>query len=127
MKNSSHYLTLVSAAFAAALIFSPITAKAQNVTAPVVVKNPSTNSPKVKAKGEWIKGEVIHADATSIVFREQENGMSVHTFTFDPSIQDRMRAIADSGGYQYGDRIKILHQHGQTVALKISGRPSKPS
>jgi len=127
MKNSSHHLTLVSAAFAAALIFSPIATEAQNVTAPVVVKTPSQNSPKVKLKGEWIKGEVVHADANSIVFREQANGMAVHTFTFDPSIQDRMRAIADSGGYQYGDRIKILHQHGQTVALKVSGRPSKPS
>lgn len=128
MKNSSLRLALAAAGMAAAFCFSAIAAKAQEVSAPVVVRTPSQGtSSKVKAKGEWIKGEVIHADANSIVFREQANGMTVHTFTFDPSIKDRMQAIVDKGGYQYGDRVKILHQHGQTVALRVSGRPSKPS
>jgi len=50
----------------------------------------------------------------------------IHTFTFSPDLKDKMQAIVDKGGYQYGDRVKILHQAGQSVALKISGKPSKP-
>ena len=35
--------------------------------------------------------------------------------------------ISDNGGYKYGDKVKIRYQQGQTVALKIHGRPSKSS
>ena len=76
--------------------------------------------------GEWLKAEVIHADAQAIIVREEANGMMIHTFTFSPDLKDKMQAIVDKGGYQYGDRVKILHQAGQSVALKISGKPSKP-
>ena len=38
-----------------------------------------------------------------------------------------MQQIVDSGGYQYGDKVKIQYVRGQTVALKIRGKPSNPS
>jgi hypothetical protein len=36
-----------------------------------------------------------------------------------------MQRIVDQGGYQYGDRIKILYLQGQTVAIRVRGKPSK--
>ncbi len=95
--------------------------RAQNMSAPIVVK--SSTAP---AKPGWLKVEVIHADSNSMVVREQANSMMVHTFTYSPALQAAIQKIVDAGGgYQYGDKIRILRQQGQTVALRIDGRPSK--
>ena len=96
-------------------------------TAPIVVKsaNSSSNKAQTSPKGNWLKAEVIHADANEMVVREEQNGMMIHTFTYAPALQTRMQQINDSGGYQYGDKVKIRYQTGQTVALKIHGKPSK--
>lgn len=125
MKN--YRIAASLAVLAAALGISDAAARAQQVSAPVIVRGVTPAAPKAKIKGEWLKGEVIHADATSIIVRERDNAMMVHTFTIPQDLKDKMQAIVDRGGYQYGDKVKILHQHGQTVALKISGKPSKPS
>jgi len=69
--------------------------------------------------------EVIHVDSNSMVVREQANGMMIHTFTYTPELQTQIQRILNQGGYQYGDKIKILYQQGQTVALKVRGKPSK--
>jgi hypothetical protein len=84
----------------------------------------STTSPK--AKGTWLKAEVIHFDSNSIIVREEANERAIHTFTYVPKLKNKMQQISDRGGYQYGDKVKILFQPGQTVALKIVGKPSKP-
>jgi hypothetical protein len=89
------------------------------------VRTPSTVSPTVK--GNWLKAEVIHADSTTMVVREQGNSRMIHTFTFAPEIKDRMQAIYNAGGYQYGDKVRILYNPGETVARRIQGRPSKAS
>lgn len=117
----SYRIAIAFGALAAGLAFTPNCAQAQ--TAPIVVRTDA----KPRAAGrEWLKGEVIRADAQSIIVREQANGMAIHTFTFAPNIKDKMQAMLDKGGYQYGDKVRILYQQGQTVALKISGKPSKP-
>ena len=36
-----------------------------------------------------------------------------------------MQKLMDQGGYQYGDKVRILYQQGQTVALRVRGKPSK--
>jgi hypothetical protein len=101
-------------------------ARAQMDTSdPIVVRTPSTVSPTVK--GNWLKAEVIHADSTTMVVREQGNSRMIHTFTFAPEIKDRMQAIYNAGGYQYGDKVRILYNPGETVARRIQGRPSKAS
>jgi hypothetical protein len=74
---------------------------------------------------EWLKVEVIHADAVSLIVREQANGMAIHTFNFSSDLQPKMQAMLDKGGFQYGDKISILFMQGQTVALRIHGKPSK--
>ena len=111
--------TLVVAFLAAAAFISPSVA-GQTTSAPIVVKDTSSS-----AKAIWLKAEVIHADSNSMVVREQANGMMIHTFTYAPAVQGQMRKVMDQGGYQHGDKVKILCQQGQTVALRISGRPSK--
>jgi hypothetical protein len=129
----SYSIALSCAALAAALALSSTPARAQAeaaaIAAPIIVKtiDSVTSKPNANAKGEWLKGEVIHADAESIMVAEQDNERMIHTFTFSPALKDHMQSIVDRGGYQYGDRVKILHQHGQTVALKVSGKPSKPN
>jgi ribosomal protein L18 len=119
------------AALALALVLSSVPARAQApvIAAPIIVKtiDAVTSKPNTTAKGEWLKGEVIHADAESIIVAEQANERMIHTFTVSPTLKDHMQAIVDRGGYQYGDKVKILHQPGQTVALKVSGKPSKPN
>jgi hypothetical protein len=118
MKNSK----IIAASFAivAGLALNAIPAVAQLTTsAPMVVKQPSP-------KGVWMKAEVIHADRNSIMVREQATERAIHTFTYDDKIRDKMQSIMDNGGYQNGDKVKILYLPGQTVAMKIHGKPSKP-
>ncbi len=97
------------------------------VAAPIVTKVISTITPKGTPKGtSWLKAEVIFAGANSIVVREQANELVIHSFSFAPEVKDKMQAVVDKGGYQYGDKVNILYQPGQTVALRIHGKPSKP-
>jgi hypothetical protein len=116
MKSYRIFATVALAAMAVAA--APARAQVTTST-PVVVKQ---NRPRPV----WLKAEVVHADAHSIIVREQTNALAVHTFTYSPKIQDPMQQLAVQGGYQYGDKVKILYQPGDTVALKIKGKPSKP-
>ena len=97
------------------------------VAAPIITKVIKTITPKGAPAGTaWLKGEVILASANSIVVREQANELVIHSFSFSPELKDKMQAVLDKGGYQYGDKVNILYQTGQTVALRIHGKPSKP-
>ena len=122
---------LVWCTLAAGLAISAGPARAQVVesvvAAPIVTKVISTIVPKATPKGtSWLKAEVIFANANSMVVREQANEVAIHSFSFTPALKDKMQAVLDKGGYQYGDKVKILYQPGQTVALQIHGKPSKP-
>jgi hypothetical protein len=124
------YPKLRPACLIAALAILSGAARAQvspTVVAPVVVKVLNSASGSSTApKGNWLKAEVIHIDANSIVVREQANGMMIHTFTYSEQLKTAMQKFLDAGGYQYGDKVKILFKPGQTVALRVLGKPSKP-
>lgn len=108
----------IAAAMALAVVFLAAPAVAQlTMSAPVTVK-------QTAAKNVWLKAEVVHADAHSITVRERGNELAVHTFTFSDNLQGPMRQISQAGGFQYGDKVKILYKQGQTVALRIKGKPS---
>jgi hypothetical protein len=132
MKN--YRIFALSLALAAAVAISGSPARAQvaeaagtAVAAPIVTKIFNVLTPQSAPKGSnWLKAEVIHADYNSIIVREQQNGLMIHTFNFAPELKDKMQAILDKGGFQFGDKISILFMPGQTVALKIHGKPSKP-
>lgn len=101
-----------------ALAASPARAQ-MDQTSPIVVK-------QTTPKPVWLKATVIHADSNSIVVSEQGNERMIHTFTYTPEVHDKMQAIIDQGGYQFGDKVKIRYMPGQTVALRIHGKPSPP-
>jgi hypothetical protein len=123
-------------ALAAALAVGSVPARAQGletaakaIAVPIVTKIINTVLPQTQStpKGSnWMKAEVIHADSQSIIVREQQNGMMIHTYNFSPELKDKMQAILDRGGFQYGDKVSILAMPGETVALRIHGKPSKP-
>ncbi len=74
----------------------------------------------------WLKATVIHFDSRHIIVREANNERMIHTFTYATALQPKMETLQGKGGYQYGDQVKILYQGGQTVALEVHGKPSKP-
>jgi hypothetical protein len=108
---------IAGAALAAALAMT---------AAPLPAKEPQQNTNAKPGTKVWLKAEVIHADAHSIVVRDPADMRMIHTFTYAPAVQARMLEIIQQGGYRYGDKVKILYQQGQTVALEILGKPSKP-
>lgn len=130
-------------AFAASLLLASVamfsaTVWAQNgsssgITSPIVIHQAPTSAKPTSSKksssssNAWMKAEVLHSDGNSIVVAEQGNQRVIHTFTYASKVQTQMRKITDKGGYQYGDKIKILYTPGSTVALKIHGKPSKAS
>ena len=74
----------------------------------------------------WLKAEVVHADLHTIIVRERDNSMLIHTFTYSEKTQDKMNYIVENGGYQVGDQVSIRWIPGGSEALDIKGRPSKP-
>lgn len=112
-----------------AMAAGPISAQtsATKVSAPIVVHNITPPQPKKARSGTWMDAEILHADSNSMVVSEQGNERMIHTFTYAPAVKGKMQAIINSGGYQYGDKIKIKYTPGTTIALKIHGKPSKPT
>jgi hypothetical protein len=114
------------AVLAAGVAFGTTPAKGQadpvsplNTSPPIVVKQKA-------AKPIWLKAEVIHADQLSLLVREEDNGLNIHTFTYSDKAREKMQAVLDAGGYQYGDKVRIRYMPGKTEALDIQGDPSKP-
>lgn len=115
------YRLIAAATLAAGLTLGAPVRAQSSLSAPITVRSSSSKA----SKGNWLKAEVIHADLNSMVVREQGNGMMIHTFTYTPDVQARMQKVVEQGGYQYGDKVQILYQQGQTVALQVRGKPSK--
>lgn len=107
-------LTLI---LAAAPAFAQVTMSATTSATPMTVK-------QAAPKNVWLKAEVVHADRHSMVVREQGKPLALHTFTYSANLQNAMEQVADAGGYQNGDKVKILYKQGETVALRIKGKPS---
>jgi hypothetical protein len=114
------------AVLAAGIALSSAPAKAQgdpvtplNTNSPIIVKQKT-------AKPVWLKAEVIHADQLSLLVREEDNGLNIHTFTYSDKAREKMQTVLEAGGYQYGDKIQIRYMPGKTEALDIRGGPSKP-
>jgi hypothetical protein len=107
-------------ALAIALAFPAVPVRAQGNARSTSVAKEHT------PKAVWMKGEVIRVDDYSLTVRERDNPLALHTFTYAPRVQPAIWKIQGGAGYQYGDKVSILHEPGQTVALKIKGKPSKP-
>jgi hypothetical protein len=117
----SYKVFAVLAGGVAALSVSPAAIRAQDTvttTAPIVVK-------QTPAKAVWMKATVVHADAVSLIVRERDNQMAIHTFSLSDEAKAKMQGIIDAGGYQNGDSIRVLWMPGSQTAIKFKGRPSK--
>jgi|SRR5579871_4054314 len=125
----------ISAIFAcaAALGIFPSLARAQAeaaaaaVAAPIVEKIVGAVTPEKKPEGStWLQAEVVVATAQAITVREEANPRMIHTFTYGAELKPDMQNLQYHGGYQSGDKVKILYFPGKTEALRIHGKPSKP-
>jgi hypothetical protein len=119
------YNLIAAVVLAAGLTLGAPVRAQSSLSAPITVRSSSSKASDSSAKGNWLKAEIIHADLHSMVVREQDNGMMIHTFTYTPDVQALMQKVVEQGGYQYGDKVQILYQQGQTVALRVRGKPSK--
>lgn len=102
-----------------ALAAAPARAQSIGIAQPIIVKQ----SPP---KGKWLKAEVIYANSTEIMVREQANERKIYTFTYSDKAHGHMDKIMANGGYQSGDKVKIRYVPGYAVAMDIKGKPSKP-
>lgn len=112
----------LAVAFAALLLaFAAAPARAQSIGIhqPIIVKQ----SPP---KGRWLKAEVIYANSTEMMVREQADERKIYTFTYSDKAQGHMDKVNSNGGYQTGDKVKIHYVPGYALALDIKGKPSKP-
>jgi hypothetical protein len=135
MKNYKIFVGLLAVAAVMASSAKPVHAQvaeaaaataAADVVDPIITKVVSTVTTKKHIHDNWLKADVVHADANTIIVSERDNERMIHTFSFGPEIKDKMQAIADKGGYQYGDKVSILvSPDNTTIAVKIFGKPSK--
>jgi len=79
-----------------------------------------------KAKPIEAHFEVLHMFIDTIQVRRVDNMREIHTFAYSDAIRNDMQTLFGQGGYQYGDKVKIVYQPGAEIALRIKGRPSKP-
>jgi hypothetical protein len=108
----------------AALMFccAAVSARAQVMSAPIIVKS----KPAPAVKPIKARFEVLHMMINAIQVRSLVNEREIHTFIYSDPIRDRMQALFNNGGFQYGDKVVIYYLPGSDVALNIKGNPSKP-
>jgi hypothetical protein len=123
MKSYKKIFFAAAAVAFAAMAFAPQTTRAQDIpttttTSPIVVQQKPT-------KAVWMHATVVHADAVSLIVRERDNQMAIHTFTYSDQARDKMQDVIAAGGYQNGDNIRVLWMPGTEQAIRFKGRPSK--
>ena len=118
-----HSRLLALLPFLAFVLCAPaIPARAQEIDTPVIVIKRTAPSQQKPLKTHF---EVVRMSSASIQVRSLENSYELHTFTYSDAIRDKMLALFNAGGYQYGDKVAIWYLPGTQVALKIKGKPSK--
>ncbi len=117
----------------AAGVFSSPAAAQVPVVVPVVVDTAvpiivSAVKPKPKPDGiVKFEGFVMHANTAQITARAKGNDLTVQTFSLSQETSSKMQKIVDKGGYQYGDKVTIYYNPSTMQAMKVKGKPSKPT
>lgn len=92
-----------------------------DTAAPIII-----NAIKPKPTGlSRFDGTVMIANTAQITVRARGNDMAVRTFALSPQAASQMQAIADKGGYQYGDKVTVMYDPVSLQAVKLKGKPSK--
>lgn len=126
---------LLGAALAAGLVVLAGSAANAQVPVPAAVPVIETAVPIVVAtlkpnKGPQppkFEGTVVNATVAQITVRAKGNDMAIQTFPLAPDASARMLQIIEKGGYQYGDKVTVFFDPESKKALKVKGKPSKPS
>ena len=71
------------------------------------------------------EGTVMNANTTQITVRSKANEMALQTFALSQSASAKMQEVIDKGGYQYGDKVTVLYNTSNLVAVKVKGKPSR--
>lgn len=96
---------------------------AVDTAVPIVV---NTIKPKRVAQPKF-EGTVVNATITQITVRAKTNDLAIQTFPLSEAASAKMLQIIDKGGYQYGDKVTVFYDADTKKALKVKGKPSKPS
>jgi hypothetical protein len=91
--------------------------------APIIIK---ALTPKPSGLGKF-EGFVMNANTVQITVRAKGEDMAVQTFTLSEQASAKMQQAIDKGGYQWGDKVTILYDPSSRKAVKIKGKPSRPS
>jgi hypothetical protein len=70
-------------------------------------------------------GTVMNATSVQITVKAKGDDMSIRTFALTPAASAKMQQTIDKGGYQYGDKVRVLYDQGSLQAVKIKGKASK--
>jgi hypothetical protein len=120
----------VAAFLLTGLVSSPMRAQVPVVvpivadTAVPIIVNAVKPKPTGLAKFE---GTVMNANIAQITVRAKGNDLAVRTFALSEVATAKMQKIVDKGGYQYGDKVTVFFDPETKKALKVKGKPSKPS
>jgi len=120
LKTRAKFL-LIAAAAIAAFAVAPAVHAQDDSSRPVLVAKANPKTEKLK-----FRGEVISANAATITLRGQDNPREIQTFSYSAHVRDQMIGILKEGGYRGGDKVTVEFLSGTTVAIHISGKPSKP-
>jgi len=126
---------LLRAALAAGLV--TLAGSAANAQVPASVAIPvietavpiviGTLKPNKGPQPPKFEGTVVNATIAQITVRARGNDMAIQTFPLAPDASARMLQIIEKGGYQYGDKVTVFFDPESKKALKVKGKPSKPS
>jgi hypothetical protein len=95
-----------------------------DTAAPIVI---SAIKPKPLPAGiVKFEGFVMNANTAQITLRAKDNGLALQTFALSPNASAKMQVTIDKGGYQYGDKVTVLYNTANLVAVKVKGKPSRP-
>jgi hypothetical protein len=133
MRHRGIFLTVAPAALLAlcGISASPTAAQAPSTLIPIAVDTAAPiiiNAIKPKPLPAGIvkfQGYVMNANIAQITVRAAGNDMALQTFALSPQASAKMQVTIDKGGYQYGDKVTVLYNTANLMAVKIKGKPSK--
>jgi hypothetical protein len=93
------------------------------VLAALVVTSALAAPPKPKTA--VYRGEVVRFSSISITVHTQAEPLRLRTFTYSAKLREQVIKMLETGGYQYGDKVKIRYLVGEDVAISIRGKASQ--
>ena len=128
----------VTVALAVCAVAPPAAAQDPPPPAPTPTPTPAPTRPPLvdihppkpvapKPTFDRYKGRVLAFNMAQIIVQSTDNEKMVWSFQYSPELRQKVADMLSSGGYQYGDKIRVYCNPGTMVAVKFKGKPSKSS